>query len=264
MDVSSVYDSIALRNRTLPKNKETAAITAHNNTVKMIMFNRYLGGRTNDILDVGGGQGQDLLKFARLSPTRVRLFDISATSLDTAIERHTKFTASGKLDFALQVDLVDANTANWGDTPLSYDFVNAQFMLHYVRDKTALLVEVERVLRPGGTAFFSFPDAVSIRRAAGTKEYLPYNIVLDGDRYMFSFQDYSEWEDFVDVSTFLGTAEDLGFDVALSATFDHIIRDHSAELSAVALKHKVSAARRELDLGTTMLPLYRFVVLRKL
>jgi ubiquinone/menaquinone biosynthesis C-methylase UbiE len=103
----------------------------------------YARARGLDVLDVGSGQGIDLIGFAR-GGARVTGIDLTPRHVELA---RAHLTALG-LDGAVVNG--DAEQMPFDDD--SFDLVSSNGVLHHTPDIAAALREVLRVLRPGGTA----------------------------------------------------------------------------------------------------------------
>jgi ubiquinone/menaquinone biosynthesis C-methylase UbiE len=96
-----------------------------------------------DVLDVGCGQGIDVVRYARAG-ARVRGIDLTP--------RHVELARMHVAALALDAELVvaDAETLPFEDH--SFDRVSSNGVLHHTPDIDAALREIRRVLRPGGEA----------------------------------------------------------------------------------------------------------------
>jgi ubiquinone/menaquinone biosynthesis C-methylase UbiE len=101
------------------------------------------------ILDYGCGPGNDLTGFA-INTTARRLigFDVSQTALDLAAKRLELHGVADRVELVRGAD--DDPAIPLGDA--SVDHVNCQGVLHHTSHPDAILAELARVLRPGGTA----------------------------------------------------------------------------------------------------------------
>jgi ubiquinone/menaquinone biosynthesis C-methylase UbiE len=114
--------------------------------------------RGKTILEVGCGVGTDLVRFAR-GGAMVTGIDLAETSIELA---RKNFNHNG-----LQADLqvMDGETMSFPDN--SYDVVYAHGVLQYTCDDRRMIMELHRVLKPGGEAIvmvynkFSWLNALS-------------------------------------------------------------------------------------------------------
>ena len=96
-----------------------------------------------DVLDVGCGQGIDVVEYARAG-ARVTGIDLT--------QRHVELARSHVEALGLTAHIVqgDAERLPFADT--SFDRVSSNGVLHHTPDMPAALREIRRVLRPGGEA----------------------------------------------------------------------------------------------------------------
>jgi len=116
---------------------------------RLIDFGAYRG---KHVLDVGCGAGTDLVRFAR-GGARVTGVDLSSSAIALAREN---FAQQG-----LQADLREADGEHLPFADDSFDFVFAHGVVQYTADDQALVGEVRRVLKPGGTAVFQVYNRIS-------------------------------------------------------------------------------------------------------
>jgi len=95
-----------------------------------------------DVLDVGCGQGIDLVEFARAG-ARVTGVDLTPRHVELA-DRHVR-----SLGLTATVVQGDAERLPFADA--SFDLVSSNGVLHHTPDMPAALHEILRVLRPGGS-----------------------------------------------------------------------------------------------------------------
>ena len=104
-----------------------------------------VSGYSGTVLDYGCGPGHDLVGFAVYSkPQRLIGMDVSASSLAEAADRLAVHGAP--------VEFV--NVAGRSALPLetaSVDHIHSSGVLHHVENPVAILKELRRVLKPGGT-----------------------------------------------------------------------------------------------------------------
>jgi 2-polyprenyl-3-methyl-5-hydroxy-6-metoxy-1,4-benzoquinol methylase len=96
-----------------------------------------------DVLDLGCGAGLDLARFARAGARAVGV-DLSRGPLAMAAE----YLAASDLE----TSLVQADAAQLPLAPASFDLVFCHGVLSFVRDETAVVREIRRILRPNGMA----------------------------------------------------------------------------------------------------------------
>jgi len=154
---------------------------------RVVDYGAYAGQR---ILDVGCGLGTDLSRFAK-GGAEVTGIDISARAIDLATDN---FRQRG-LDGTFQQ--MDGRQMTFPKG--SFDFVYCHTVLHFTPDPDALIAEVHRVLRPGGTAFFMAINRQSwlyaLHRVAKVKiDYLdsPVFDPFDYDRFAQAMAPFPE------------------------------------------------------------------------
>lgn len=121
------------------------------------------------ILEAGCGTGEQTTVISSLNPScRISAVDISSSSLDIAKSRFSQTDSyqQGRITF----HHADIRHLPWGDG--SFDHVLVCFVLEHLADQKAVLLELMRVLRPGGTitviegdhgsVFFSPPSNAAI------------------------------------------------------------------------------------------------------
>jgi len=103
----------------------------------------YEGARGRDVLDVGCGQGIDLIRFAR-GGARVTGIDLTPRHVELARQHLEALGLEGVVFEG------DAERLPFPDD--SFDIVSSNGVLHHTPDMEAALREIRRVLRPGGEA----------------------------------------------------------------------------------------------------------------
>ena len=116
---------------------------------RLIDFDAWRGKR---VLDVGCGAGTDLARFAK-GGAIVSGVDISPSAVALAKQN---FAQQG-----LQGDLREADGERLPFDADTFDFVFAHGVVQYTADDRALVAEVRRVLKPGGTAVFQVYNRIS-------------------------------------------------------------------------------------------------------
>jgi ubiquinone/menaquinone biosynthesis C-methylase UbiE len=96
-----------------------------------------------DVLDVGCGQGIDLVEYARAG-ARVTGIDLTP--------RHVELARSHIEALGLVATVVQGDAERLPFEDASFDVVSSNGVLHHTPDMPAALREIRRVLRPGGTA----------------------------------------------------------------------------------------------------------------
>jgi ubiquinone/menaquinone biosynthesis C-methylase UbiE len=96
-----------------------------------------------DVLDVGCGQGIDLVEYAR-SGARASGIDLTP--------RHVELARSHLEALELTATVVQGDAEQLPFADVSFDVVSSNGVLHHTPDMPGALREIRRVLRPGGTA----------------------------------------------------------------------------------------------------------------
>lgn len=116
---------------------------------RLIDFDGYRGKK---VLDVGCGAGTDLMRFAR-GGAIVSGVDVSASAIALARQN---FAQQG-----LHADLREADGEHLPFADNEFDFVFAHGVVQYTSGDQALVNEVRRVVKPGGTAVFQVYNRIS-------------------------------------------------------------------------------------------------------
>lgn len=95
------------------------------------------------VLSIGVGGGDELMEILKRKPARVVGIDISKELLGIASNTYPS------------VELKEMNMMCMSFGDAEFDFVYSSLTLHYTNDWDALLKEINRVLKPGGTLLFS-------------------------------------------------------------------------------------------------------------
>ena len=103
----------------------------------------YAGAKGLDVLDVGCGQGIDLINYAR-SGAR-------ATGVDLT-PRHVELARGHLESLGLEGTVVQGDAEALPFPDASFDRVSSNGVLHHTPDMQRALAEIARVLRPGGRA----------------------------------------------------------------------------------------------------------------
>jgi ubiquinone/menaquinone biosynthesis C-methylase UbiE len=103
----------------------------------------YAGSRDRDVLDVGCGQGIDLINYARNGAR--------ATGVDLT-PRHVELARAHLAALGLEGTVVQGDAEALPFPDASFDRVSSNGVLHHTPDMDRALTEIARVLRPGGSA----------------------------------------------------------------------------------------------------------------
>lgn len=104
---------------------------------------RYESTAGQDVLDVGCGQGIDLVEYARAG-ARVTGIDLTPA--------HVELARNHLAALGLTASVVNGDAEQLPFQDACFDFVSSNGVLHHTPDMPAALNEMRRVLRPGGRA----------------------------------------------------------------------------------------------------------------
>jgi ubiquinone/menaquinone biosynthesis C-methylase UbiE len=121
------------------------------------------GGDKPDVLDGGCGEGMPALVFAEQGCAVVGV-DTDQESLSKAHQ------LLAKTPFAAQVTLQEGNLLKLPFADAAFDLVWTSYVLHHIADKLAAVLELQRVLKPGGR--------LAIREGGLPLYTLPYDFGL--------------------------------------------------------------------------------------
>jgi ubiquinone/menaquinone biosynthesis C-methylase UbiE len=96
-----------------------------------------------DVLDVGCGQGIDLMRFAQAGA--------NVTGIDLT-PRHVELARAHLAALGLEGEVIQGDAEAMPFTDATFDRVTSNGVLHHTPDMDAALREIRRVLRPGGEA----------------------------------------------------------------------------------------------------------------
>jgi mRNA (guanine-N7-)-methyltransferase len=228
----------------------TIGLKCFNNWLKTVLLSLYC--RKGDfVLDLCGGKGGDLGKWARLGVGALVLADVASESVKQAAERY----ADVRHKHAFPCHFVDADCSLpqlWRRNPelnrfLEYglfDFVSCQFALHYAFETEAraraLIDNAASRLRPGGHFVCTVPNAHKIVKRLRTTCGLAYGnslyaiqvrapkftdsdvIAPFGAEYFFTLADAVEncAEYLVHPGVLTQLAGECGLDLVLHQTFE--------------------------------------------
>jgi ubiquinone/menaquinone biosynthesis C-methylase UbiE len=107
---------------------------------RLVDFNGYKG---KNLLEVGCGVGIDLVRFAR-GGANVTGIDLSKTAIDLACKNFEQSEQNADLR------VMNGESVKFADN--TFDLVYAHGVLQYTADAQKMIVEIHRVLKPGGEA----------------------------------------------------------------------------------------------------------------
>lgn len=209
-----------------------------NNWVKAVLLADHAtpAGR---VLDLCGGRGGDLQKWAHAGATHVTLVDVAAAEIERARDRYASSAQRVASAHFIVGDVFAPSSPEFG-TLFEYDTVACHFALHYACDAASTVQRFfdrcARALRTGGTLLCTFCDETRVRQMAAARnsvcrvqfEAADAQLVewgrTFGIGYRFSLgdaiSDCPEW--IVPLDAVVACAQRAGFDVVRCETFDHL------------------------------------------
>ena len=109
------------------------------------MVDQVVDGHPAKVLDVASGTAGVALQLARRTPARVFGYDLTLPMLRYGARQ---VRAAGLAD---RIDLVEGRAEELPFPDQSFDALTFTYLLRYVEDPAATLVELARVVRPGGS-----------------------------------------------------------------------------------------------------------------
>jgi demethylmenaquinone methyltransferase/2-methoxy-6-polyprenyl-1,4-benzoquinol methylase len=120
--------------------------------------------RNPEILDVATGTGDLAISAMKINPEKITGIDISGNMLERGRKKIRKKGFSGK------IELIEGDSENIPFPDESFDVVMAGFGIRNFSDPSKGLMEMNRVLRPGGLVLileFSVPERFPFRQIYG-------------------------------------------------------------------------------------------------
>lgn len=169
MDATSYYNERSLSRRSLA---EGDGVRNTHNFVKAVLIEQHLK-RHSHLLDLGCGQGGDLLKYRRLTLRSYRAIDVSHTAIEATSRRITRI----KLRCRVKLECIDFTSHDW-TTHTSVDAVSCQFAIQYAFASRPhaehVLSRISAVLKEDGV----FIGVVPLHAEA---TYTPITVTHPGD-----------------------------------------------------------------------------------
>ncbi len=174
------YDAVTGHSYTLAArvNLPTYALREYNNLQKRRLLERFTPGAAGGgavILDLAGGKGGDLNKFAALGAAVVHNVDQSAESLAEARERYEKMRPPAPFIYSTQCASF-TDEAAYPPVHGLVDVVSCQFAFHYVHpdDYDWVLQRISRSLKPpengsGGVFLCTVPNPRRVEQFRNNK-----------------------------------------------------------------------------------------------
>lgn len=201
------------------------------NFIKARLIERFMPTRSH-ILDLGCGQGGDLLKYRRKRLKSYRGIDVS----HTAIERNNERIVSINLHCRCKLECIDFCSREW-QTPNAYEVVSCQFALQYAFESEAMARNVIRQaansLKDGGIFLGTIPVHESAPSFTQVRVKLP-----DDDRECLEY--VAQHKDIKKL------CEESGLEEILFENFeDFYIKERSTALGLVIRMRAVSPPVRD-------------------
>lgn len=117
--------------------------------LRLVDFSAWRG---KDVLDVGCGAGVEVVRFGAAG---ARVVGVDAAQSAVALSREN----AGQQGVAARLAVADGEALPFADA--SFDYVFAHGVIQYAASDSAVVAEVHRVLRPGGTALFQVYNRIS-------------------------------------------------------------------------------------------------------
>lgn len=106
--------------------------------------------RSLSVLEIGCGEGGNLLPFLEEGCARITGIDISQNKIENARKFYAGIPGGSKIEF-IAADIYDSSSAG------SFDLVMTRDVLEHIHDQEKFLAFVKRFASPGGILFVAFP-----------------------------------------------------------------------------------------------------------
>lgn len=102
------------------------------------------------VLEIGCGEGGNLLPFLEAGCTRVTGIDISEGKIENARRFYTSIPGGEKMEF-IAADIYDCGSAG------KFDLIMMRDVLEHIHDQARFIAFVRNLIAPGGMLFIAFP-----------------------------------------------------------------------------------------------------------
>lgn len=102
------------------------------------------------VLEIGCGEGGNLLPFLEAGCNRISGIDLSVTKIENARSFYSAIPGGDKVEF-IAADIYDSASAG------SFDLVIMRDVLEHIHDQARFIGFVKRLINPGGILFIAFP-----------------------------------------------------------------------------------------------------------
>ena len=174
MNAQKFYDQRGSTSRCLRKGD---GIRNTHNFIKAFLINQYICENAK-LIDLGCGQGGDLLKLQHRNPTLYVGIDISVNAIANARTRALRIGLTSTIRF----HRCNFGTTEWLDPSTTYDAVNCQFAIQYAfaSSRTAhfCISRISESLCDGGIFVGSIPINTDICTYTKVKSIMPGDYVI--------------------------------------------------------------------------------------
>ena len=171
MGSRNYYNEKSARRRTL---QEGDGVRNAHNFIKAVLIQTHIPKGIH-LLDLGCGQGGDILKYRRLNLKSYRGIDTSHTAIDAASVRILK----SNFHCRIKLECIDFTRRSWA-YPATVDAISCQFAIHYAFETPEIarfvIQEVTQCLKPSGVFIGTMPV-----HSDKVNPYTSAVVVLPGD-----------------------------------------------------------------------------------
>lgn len=245
--VKQHYNERADRGLKRRRESPILALRNLNNWIKSVLIDEFLvvtNRKDAAVLDLCGGKGGDLTKFAKLGVGRVLLADVAEQSVKDAQKRFKDATLRGNFNPIVDFMACDCHLPMTFGPAVKFNLVSCQFALHYSfateeRAKGLLSNAAARLVH-GGYLIGTLVDSRVVKQRLAEAKHTEfgnsvYRVCMTavpvsdekaskttfGKEYRFTLVDaVTDCPEFlVDFDALVGLAKSIGFELALFANF---------------------------------------------
>lgn len=229
--VRQFYDGKHKESRAEREASPLITLRKFNNFIKSVLVaDSLVDTRGTSVLDLCGGTGGDLAKYAHSRVAHVCLIDIAQSSVDEACRRHAEMSTPYRASFVCG-DAFDADVVKNAIGETLFDLVTCQFALHYAPCLDAVFRIVSSSLKAGGKFVATFPDAHRVKSQLQNKDIWETSLFRieksSSTSYVFSMGEAvgRVQEYFVEMPAVLEAAYKYGLSVVFSGNFQSVFRN---------------------------------------